>query len=342
MRHCLPLLLLLAALLPACLGGNDRAGQERAPALEPYGRTVRVGYIANGLPAGIGFVLEEGQLFASQRLPVVFQRYAGPEGLRRALLTSELDVAVALPLLSAAKLLEEDTHVVVVAGLQLAEEQVMVPLTSTIQSVADLRGKLVGTPGPGSSGDLLFWSVLSHGYGFGPADLRTHVATETQLVILIESGAVDAVVLRGLTVAGLPDPSRYRIVSDLPAEWRAATQLDAPPIVATVTMRRGFLDGYPDEAARALAGIILAVRWGRQHPAEVAQLMTRHLRMTQANAHNYARRWPQMWAAVMDDAAVAAMQLSLERLRSQGLIRQPVPETLFDRALFTRASHYAR
>jgi NitT/TauT family transport system substrate-binding protein len=334
-------LLLLAALLPACVSWQERSANEPVP-FEGESRPVRVGYIANGLPAGIGFVLEEGQLFASQRLPASFQRYGGPEGLRRALATNELDVAVGLPTVSAAKLLEEDSHVVIVAGLQLAEEQLIVPVTSTIQTIGDLRGKLVGTPGLGSSGELLLWSVLTHGYGIAPHEVRTVAATETQLVLLLESGKVDAAVLRGLTVAGLPDADRYRIVGDLPAEWRRATQLDAPPIVATVTMRRGFVDGYPDEAARSLAAISLAVRWGREHPSEVAQLMTRHLRMTQANAQNYARRWSLLWEVVMDEATVAALRLALELQRSQGLLRDPAPETLFDRTLLPRANRFVR
>lgn len=335
MRRQLLGALLVAALLPACLRATDRVPSE--PSVELTGRIVRVGYIANGLPAGLGFVLEEGQLFASQRLPVAFQRYAGPEGLRRALATNELDVAVSLPTSAAAKLMEEDIHVVVVAGLQLAEEQVVVPVTSTVQTLADLRNKVVGTPGLGSSGELLLWTVLAHGHGIAPSEIRTQSGAETQLVLQVESGAIDAAVLRGLTVAGLPDPGRYRVVSDLASDWHAATRLDAPPIVGTVTMRRGFLEGYPDEATRALAAIILAVRWGRDHPSEVAQLMTRHLRMTEANAQNYARRWSLLWHVSMDDASVAAMQLAIEHQRSQGLLRQPPPETLFDRALMARA-----
>jgi ABC-type nitrate/sulfonate/bicarbonate transport system substrate-binding protein len=333
-------LLALALFLPACFSPADRAAS--APVPDVAGRPVRVGYIANGLPAGLGFVLEEGQLFASQRLPASFQRYGGPEGLRRGLATNDLDVAVGLPTFAAAKLLEEDSHVVVVAGVQLAEEQVIVPTSSPIQTVADLRGKRVGTPGPGSSGELLLWSVLTHGYGVAPQEVRTTVATETQLVLLLESGKVDAVVLRGLTIAGLPDAARYRTVGDLPAEWRAATKLATPPVVATVTMRRGFLDGYPDEAMRALAAIILAVRWGREHPSEVAQLMMRHLRMTEANAQNYAQRWPQLWEVVMDEATVAGLHLSLELQRSQGLLREPAPPSLFDTTLFPRAGQLAR
>jgi hypothetical protein len=64
--------------------------------------------------------------------------------------------------------------------------------------------------------------------------------------------------------------------------------------------------------------------------------------MTEANAQNYARRWSLLWNVSMDDASVAAMQLAIEHQRSQGLLRQPPPETLFDRTLFARANQLAR
>ncbi len=174
------------------------------------------------------------------------------------------------------------------------------------------------------------------------ADIRTTHGTETQLVLLLESGKVDAAVLRGLTIAGLPNAERYRLLGDLAVDWRTAAKFDAPPVVGTVTMRRGFVDGYPDEAARALAAVILGARWGREHQSEVAGLMVRHLRMTQVNAQNYARRWSLVWTVAMDEATVGTMQFGLEQFRAQGLLRDPAPEALFDRTLFIRSAQLAR
>jgi ABC-type nitrate/sulfonate/bicarbonate transport system substrate-binding protein len=327
--------LVLALVLGA--GGGCRVLPARPPAPPPSGPVVRVGYIANGVAAGLGFVLEEGGLLASQRLAVSFQRYGGPEGMRRALAANDLDVALGLPVLTAARLMEEDVPVRVVAAVQRADEQVVVLANSPLQQLRELRGRAVGTAGEGSQGDLLLRTVLSASYGIAPSEVRLSTGTETQLVAQLESGTLEAAVLRGLTIDGLPERSRYRLLGDLGAEWQAATGSPVPPLVGTVTLRRGFREGYPEAAARVLAAVVLAVRWGREHPSEVAQLMMRNLRMTESNAQNYARRWSVVWEARMDEAVVAGFLSQLESLRAQGLLRDPPSPALFDPSLWPQA-----
>jgi NitT/TauT family transport system substrate-binding protein len=304
---------------------------------------VRVGYLANGVPSGLGYVLEEGRLFESHKLRASYQRFGSVDGIVQAFRTGTVDIVVGLPTITAARLLEQDTPVVVAAAVQQSNERVLVPISSTIQTIADIKGKSLATPGLDSPTGALIAAILSEGYDITTKDYRTSVASETQLVQLLDSGKVDAALLQPLTIAGLPDPGKYRVVADMGKEFRYAFEVNGPPVLGTVTLRKGYVAGYPDSAAGAVAAVISAVRWGKEHPREVQQLMTRNLRMTQQNAQNYSAAWNDMFMANLDDATVGGMMAAYEQYQANGLLNTvPDKAMLFDQALFQQAIALSR
>ena len=318
--------LIFGLLLTACLTIQKPVEHEI-----PDGFTaVRVGFLANGAPAGIGFVLEQGRLFEGQRIVAIYQRFGSAEGLQQSLADRSIDIAVGLPTYNAAAMLGDNVPVVIAAGLMPPDERVVVPISSTIQSTADLVGKRVGlSAGPT---DLMFHAMVT--------GTQSVLLSETQLVQQLSIGVIDAAVLRQLTVAGLPDAARYRVVGDISSMWQTASGQSVPPSVSTVTMRRELAEDS-DLAARTLASVLTAVRWGGEHEREVRTLMATHLKMTQTNAGNYAKAWSSLYAARLDDRSIAAMNMLIDQYRIEGPIK-PIPSNSFAPTLFRNAQQISR
>jgi ABC-type nitrate/sulfonate/bicarbonate transport system substrate-binding protein len=118
--------------------------------------------------------------------------------------------------------------------------------------------------------------------------------------------------------------------------------MDQPvsPPVSTVAMRRELAEDT-ELAARTMAAILTAVRWGSEHEREVRNLMATHLKMTQANASNYANAWPALYSARLDDQTVAAINVLIDQYRESARLK-PVPANSYAQTIFRNAQQISR
>ncbi|MCS7003126.1 MAG: ABC transporter substrate-binding protein, partial [Dehalococcoidia bacterium] len=261
MRAPAPVLVVVLALVVASVVACD-VPTAPLPANDGPTPAIRVGYVANGVAAGVGLAMEETQALAARRVRAQVQRYGTVENLQYAVASGSVDVALGLSALAAAAIANGGRPVAIVAGVQVAEEQIVTSISSGVLTAADLRGRVIGAPPAESVEAAMLVALLANGWALSPADYHARPMTEVQRVAALQAGQVDAVVLRGLTVAGLPDPRAYRVIVSYPAEWRRATKVAAPPFSGVVVMQRALIDSDPDTATRVLEAIADAVRWG--------------------------------------------------------------------------------
>ena len=135
---------------------------------------------------------------------------------------------------------------IIVRGIFSPVNAVFVPLDSPVRSVADLRGKKMGSfGGPGSTTLAFFGVIASKWYGLDIfRDFEQITAPGPALDNLLAQGEIDAALMGTIESIRFAAQKKYRVLTDLSEEYQAR-QGRAPAHVMVSTSEQ-FAREHPD------------------------------------------------------------------------------------------------
>lgn len=303
----------------------------------------RVGYWASGASAGIGLVLEERRFLEDAGLKPEFVRFTKLAEVNRALISKSIDIAVAGGTLPTLQLAAEGVPAKAILANLIADADFVVPEGSPIRSIADLKGKKIGSTPPGSTAHALVGTILEKGYGFKPEEYKQIPAGEAQLALLMSRGDIDAALIRTITLATIGQKARLRTIGTVPDEWKKLIKADAPPFLGLAVAHEDFIRAQPEGVVQFLVGHIRAMRWGSANKGEVAKILSKHLNMDAAEAAAYAGSWDKIYLASLEEPDIASVMRMVEVFTAAGQLSAAVTrEKLFLVEPYRRARELAR
>src|SRR5690606_10995043 len=136
-------------------------------------------------------------------LNVEYVRFGRLGEVNRALMSGSIDIAVAGGTIPTLLLGVEGVPATVVLANLIADANFVVAADSDITSLEQLRGKKIGSTPAGSTAHALVGAILERGYKIS-RDQYEHIgAGEGQLVTLLQTGELDAALLRTITIASV-------------------------------------------------------------------------------------------------------------------------------------------
>ncbi|GHU71997.1 ABC transporter substrate-binding protein [Clostridia bacterium] len=172
--------------------------------------------------------------------------------------TGNLDVGNAL-LASKLAPLDNGLEVKTVAGLHTGCIQILGSVEGAVQSIEDLRGKKIGVSALASSGHILTQRVLSNaGIGVTAQDAEVEflVFTSAELPLVLQNGAVDAIVTE--------DPTASTLIADGVAvslyNYGVSEYLH-DEYCCTLWVTAEALEKYPYQIGRVVNAILKASAW---------------------------------------------------------------------------------
>jgi NitT/TauT family transport system substrate-binding protein len=161
-----------------------------------------------------------------------------------------------------------------VVGLHKGCLVIAVPADSDIQSVEDLRGKIIGVPGLGSTAMVISKRVLTRAgidasdetgevefLAFGPGDLA----------IALQNGSVNAIAVVEPSASVLVERGDARIIFDLGTDAKYKDEY-----CCVMVLNTRFAEEHPDVAARYVRALQKACEFIAQNPEVTAQLQKEH------------------------------------------------------------------
>lgn len=198
----------------------------------------------------------------------------------------------------------EDTRIAVVSGS--AAQEVLVPVSSPIQSVGELRGHQVSVQA-GTSSHFGLVKILTQA-GVSPDQVTLTLMPAAEGRAAFEAGRLDAWAVWAPWVETQEVAGRGRVLPESDAR-----------IYSVGTMRSELQRAHP-EVARALVDVIRRAKaWIVENPIEAQQIVAAELGFELAVVE---RAWPKFhWQEELDTAAVADFQAKAQFLADQRLTR---------------------
>jgi NitT/TauT family transport system substrate-binding protein len=149
--------------------------------------------------------------------------------------------------------------------------KVLVAPNSPIRTVADLRGKKIGTASPASSPTIIAKRYLaSLGFkvdGNNP-DVEFIYQSAAELPLLLERGVVDAIGVNDPTAQIIENDGRGRVIINSATDGYLQNEF-----CCVVPVRTATVAAHPAETAKFLRAIQKGARFVQEHPGEAAQIL---------------------------------------------------------------------
>jgi NitT/TauT family transport system substrate-binding protein len=272
-----------------------------------HAQEVRVGYWASGASAAIGLVLEEGKFLEAEGLQPKWTTVTKLAEVNRALISRSIDFAVAGGTVPSLRLGAEKVPAKVILANLIADANFVVPEDSPIKSLADLKGKKIGSTPPGSTMHALVGTILQTNYGLAESDFKQIPSGEAQLLSFMSRGEIDAALMRTITLRTLGAKAKLRVLGTVPEEWKKVVKADAPPVLGLGMVDLEFANKNPDAVVKYLVANIKATRWGAKNPDKVSDILKRRLQMSPENADALAGTWRNTYFASMEEADIVSL-----------------------------------
>lgn len=298
---------------------------------------VRVGYWASGASAAIGLVLQEGKFLEAEGLKPTWTTVTKLAEVNRALISKSIDIAVAGGTLPSLRLGAENVPAKIIIANLIADANFVVPEQSPIRSMADLKGKKIGSTPPGSTVHALVGAILQGNYGFTPKDYQQVPSGEAQLLTFLQRGEIDAALMRTITLETIGPKAKLRSISTVPEEWKKLIKADSPPVLGVGVVDVGFAEKNPDAVVKYLVASIKATRWGTANPDKVAEILTRRLQMSDKDAQVFASTWSKTYIASFNDADLTSLLKMAEIFKASDNFPGTVTRDVFMPEFFKRA-----
>ncbi|WP_088344743.1 MULTISPECIES: ABC transporter substrate-binding protein [Rhodomicrobium] len=311
--------LALAAAFAAALSATGAGAQDKP---------VRVGYWTSGFSLGFGAVLQEEKFLEKEGLKSQFRTFSEVGAPAQAVLSGDVDIAFGAPVTAGYNLAVQGAPVRIILVTQILEGQIVVPVASPIQAVAELKGKRIGMSRPGSATHALATAILSANYGIEPDGYKIIPGNEGQLTQLLQRGDLDAAILRRVTIVQLPKDT-VRPLADIVAEWKTLTKTDETPALAVALTTADFLEKNPDAAVKVVKAIQKAVKFGSENKPRVAEILQSVANLAPEDATSYASVWEAGYTATLSPAAIAGLKRENEIFVKAGAAEAIAPDWLY-------------
>jgi NitT/TauT family transport system substrate-binding protein len=263
-------------LLGAAIGGIAAAGTLGFPAIvrAQSGPKIRVGYwpIAAGLPF---YAAVELGYFKEAGLNVEVQRYAGAQQVMEGMLSDRCDGSangVGSGNIAIGELAAPGSFKIFCANPSNAKnvlDEFLVPIASTVKSIAELKGKRVGS-GPGIQNVTLCKAVLEKAGATGATVVELPIG---QHVASLAAGQIDAVyTLEPTGTIGRMNGTTRVLESGVIAHYVLGDPM-APWFGGSAALTSAFIAKYPAETKKYIAAYGKGVDFVRNKPAEARQYM---------------------------------------------------------------------
>ena len=235
---------------------------------------IRVGYwpIAAGLP--FYSAVELGH-FKTAGLDVEVQRYAGAQQIMEAMLAGRCDASAngtGSANIAIGELAAPGSFKIFCSNPSNAKnvlDEVIVPVGSSAKSVADLKGKRVGS-GPGIQNVTLAKTVLERGGATGATVVELPIG---QHVAALAAGQIDgAYTLEPTGTVGRLNGSTRVLEAGVISRYVLGDPM-APWFGGSASLTASFLKKHPAEAKKYIAAYGRGVAYVRQQPAEARKFL---------------------------------------------------------------------
>ena len=307
------IVVLVAALIAAALANPAHA------------EAVRIGYWSSGVSLGFGAVLEAGKFMEKEGLTPEYVKFPDVNAPTKAMAAGAIDFAIAASAGTALSVAAEGLPLSIVLATQVADLDFVVPVESPIRTMADLKGKKIGTSPPGSATAAITAAILELNYGIKPTDYQGAPGNDSRLVQFLAQKDIDAAALRTVTIALLPDLKLRRLGSFL-AEWKTLTKQDARPVLGVGLMRNAWMKQNPEAPAKVIAAMRKAYEFGKADKASVAKILAASANLSTRDADAYAALWDGIYTVSMEPADVASLRREFDVFKAAGAVEGSLPE----------------
>jgi sulfonate transport system substrate-binding protein len=289
---------------------------------------VRIGYWSSGVSVGFGAVLEARSFLKDQGLDVEFVKFPDVNAPLRALASNSIDLAFGAPAAGVFSSVAEGVPIKVFAATQPADVQFVVPEGSPIKSLAEFRGKKIGTSPAGSSVAVIAGTILAGNYGIKAADFSLVGGNESRLAQFLVQKQVDGAALRSVTVAQL-DELKVVKLGTFAEEWQKLTKTKSVPYNGIGAVRTEFVEKHPETVAKVIAGLRNTLAWGDKHHDEVIAILQKSANLPEKDAKVYISQWNDMTNISFEPADIETLKLEHKAFVENGAIKGDIKDDLF-------------
>ena len=285
-----------------------------APPSADAPRTFSLGYLA-GAQDFIVFVMDSEKILERYRLEPKRVKFLNPPSVQLMIAETQVDIGFG-GFTTMANARAQGKDVIIVRGIFSPVNAVFVPWDSPVHSVADLRGKKMGSfGGPGSTTLAFFGVIASKWYGLDIfRDVKQITAPGPALDNLLAQGEIDAALMGTIESIRFVAQKKYRVLADLSEEYQAR-QGRAPAHVMVSTSEQ-FAREHPDIITDFLRAYEDALQFSKNN-ADVWAQYGKTIGMTSEAEINLLRE--KMSANLIehwDAAQIATQQEYLEFVQS--------------------------
>ena len=280
---------------------------------------LRIGYWSSGMSLGFGTYLQQGGFFEALGFEVEYVTFPDVNAPTKAMAGGSIDFAIAASAGSALSVTADGLPMSVILATQVADLKYVVPMDSPIQSIADLKGKKIGSSPAGSATSSMSAAILERNYGLTAADYEAVPGNDSRLAQFMVQGDIDAAALRTVSLE-LVD-TEFRELGSFRSEWAKIAGGDSFPVLGAGMIADSYLAQDPDAAPRIVTAMMDALTAGSADKAGVAKALVEAANISQENAEAYAALWDQIYTVVMDDSTVASFQTEFDVFKSVGKVQ---------------------
>ena len=301
-----------------------------------FAQKMKIGYWTSGFSLGFGAVMEEMKFTEKDGLKVEWVKFAEVNGPTRAIVSNAIDIAFAAPSSNSIAIAADGVPVKIVLATQIAEAQIVVPESSPIKAIADLKGRKVGMSPPGSATHAIATAILDQNFGIKPNEYKVAPGNEAQLAQFLTQKEIDAGVLRSVTIAQMGEV-KLRRLGGIVDEWKKLTKGNAPPILAVTIVYSDYLAKNPDAVARFIAATRNGLQYGSKNKPRVAEILQKAANMNATDARAYAEQWDGAYIASFEPQDIASLKRMYEIVKAAGGATKDPPDSAFDTGPYSRS-----
>jgi NitT/TauT family transport system substrate-binding protein len=250
-------------------GGAAASAPAQAGAPPPAPQRVTVAYVAPSEAFALPWVAKETGLFAKYGLDVELTLVTGSPRLVQSLVAGDFDYGLAgVTAVIRARLQGADTAILAAIS-DYSSQRLFVQPHAGIQSVRDLRGKVVGVSQYGSEADTFIRIALTRA-GVEPDEVTIlQMGGHPQTAAALASGNLDAGVLAGAPARAAEQAGAVALTG------RRELEILAPE--GTLVTTRRYLEREPDAVRRFMRAYVEAVHYLKTHRAETIAIMQQYM-----------------------------------------------------------------
>lgn len=225
--------------------------------------TITIGHLPSDHDTAM-YVAEAQKQYEAQGLKVKTVQFNNGGDLMNAMASGDVDVGYVgiTPVLSS---IEKGVPVKVVSGAQIEGSGVVVSADSGINSLADLKGKKIGTPGAATIQNMIITYALNQS-GVSTDDVELVAMKAAQMTDALKAGQIDAMICW--------EPYSSIAVNNGYGKLLENTSEIIPGHpCCVVAASQSFIDNHPDELKKILAIHENATDFTNENPTEAAALL---------------------------------------------------------------------